>query len=204
MIDVFAVLCGLGGAVLVTYQVMSGMGPKVLFAWHPTLMSIGFLFFMTSGLVAYRSPYLQNNRIAARTTHIVLQVLGSLSVFAGLIIIVVNKFSLSPPHGHFQSAHSIMGLIAIILVFVQFCSGLFKASMIPQKYLPWHGDVGHLGYVFGIATLILGLCEFFSSWKVSLQVIAVALPVLSLGSVHHMYRSGTKGSKEAQYLLGGA
>ena len=204
MIDIFAVLCGLGGAVLITYQLMSGMGAQVLFAWHPTLMSIGFLFFMTSGLVAYRSPYLQTSRTAARTAHIVLQVLGSLTVFAGLIIIIVNKLSLSPPHSHFQSAHSIMGLIAVVLVFVQFCTGLFKASMVPQKYLKWHGDVGHLGYVFGIAALILGLCNFFSSWKVPLQVLAVALPTLALGSVHHMYRTGGGNDKEAQYLLGGA
>ena len=204
MIDIFAILCGLGGAVLVTYQVMSGMGPAVLFAWHPTLMSIGFLLFMTSGLVAYRSPYLSTSRTAARTAHIVLQVLGSLTVFAGLIIIIVNKLSLSPPHAHFQSAHSIMGLIAIVLVFVQFCTGLFKASMVPQKYLKWHGDVGHLGYVFGVAALILGLTEFYSSWKVSLQVTAVGLPVLALGAVQHMYRSGAGNAKEAQYLLGGA
>lgn len=66
-----------------------------LFSWHPFFMSLGFLSFMTMGVVrsvTFR-PLEGKTRTKAIQVHAVLQVLALSCALAGLAAIVQNKVS---------------------------------------------------------------------------------------------------------------
>ena len=64
-----------------------------LFAWHPVFMSLGFVTFMTMGVV--RSVTFRalegNARVKAIQVHAVLQLFALSCMFAGLAAVVQNK-----------------------------------------------------------------------------------------------------------------
>lgn len=73
-----------------------------LFAWHPFFMSLGFLSFMTMGVVrsvTFR-PLEGKTRTKAIQVHALLQALALSCAFAGLAAIVQNKVYRSSSTAH--------------------------------------------------------------------------------------------------------
>ena len=72
---------------------ISGVFSGVLFAWHPVLMSVGFLGLMTEGLLAavrFR-PLDGQARTSAIFHHAYLQIVSITCIFLGFLAIYKNK-----------------------------------------------------------------------------------------------------------------
>lgn len=87
----------------------------VLFAWHPTFMSVGYLIFMCEGIsLAYRARDVDGSlRVGLLSKHLWTQVAAIVCVSLGFAAIYINKNI----HGksHFTSLHGKMGLVTYIL-----------------------------------------------------------------------------------------
>ncbi|CAD7089252.1 unnamed protein product [Hermetia illucens] len=98
----------------------------VLFAWHPSLLSIGFILFMTEAINVYNNAVLMNKgrksysyRVLA---HWVLHTFAMICITGGFAAIVWNKIRLGKHH--FKTPHAIVGLITFILMFLVAAGGI--------------------------------------------------------------------------------
>jgi len=102
----------------------------ILFSAHPLLNSAGIVLITQATLILQPTRTAEQKQLGTYI-HAALVDLGVLCMLAGLIIIEVNK-NLSG-RAHFESPHSIMGLITYILVFLQAVSGVVQ-FFYPQVY----------------------------------------------------------------------
>lgn len=95
---------------------------------HPLLNSAGVVLIVEAILILQPTESPQQKRAGA-ITHSVLNSLGSSALFAGLIIIEINKGD----HARFDSLHGRLGLTTYILIFIQ---GNIGAAMyyVPQLF----------------------------------------------------------------------
>lgn len=145
-----------------------------LFSWHPFLMTLAFLFFMTEAILLF-SPHGSPVRKLAHKTkgriHWVLQCLCVTCAAAGLVVIVYNKDLNGKPH--LTSWHGLFGLITMCVV------GLQSLAAVPliyhslakgwslAKLKRYHAASGLVTYLFGSGTLLLGLCSAWFTAAVS-------------------------------------
>ena len=120
------------------------------FQYHPPFMAFGFLFFMTSGLLA---PV---NKLG-RKIHSALQIMSVVCGTTGVTIVIVAKQNSGEPH--LSSTHSVIGIIAVSGLIVQFISGLFKYYR-PSFVIRWHGLVGIATYLCGIGALLTACVSY--------------------------------------------
>lgn len=139
-----------------------------LFSWHPLFMSLGFLIFMSEGILGALSFRALDNqaRVAAIIGHALMQVRAMVLVLLGFAVIFQNK-RVHNKH-HFMSTHSKWGLAALILTLLSPALGVlsFKRlglfQMLPDTLQP-HVKLFHRR--LGIVT-----------WLVALVAIQLALP----------------------------
>lgn len=93
------------------FAVLPGVYRGDLFAFHPLLMSIGFLGFMCEGiLAAYRlRPTEGSQRVSALANHMWIQVAAIVCISLGFLTIYINK-NMHAKH-HFTSLHGKVGLV---------------------------------------------------------------------------------------------
>lgn len=108
---------------------------------------------MTEAILAFYSQNIwstYHTRYTRKTFHWILQTIGSLAAIAGMIIEFVNK------QRHFQSTHSILGLVAGILTVIGMINGITAAYSIQLKrYVkPIYMKMAH--NLNGIAAFVLG------------------------------------------------
>ena len=118
---------------------------NTLFQFHPPLMSFGFFFFLHAGILSFVDNLNRN-------IHIILQTLGSICILAGFLIVIIAKSLANEPH--FKTSHSVIGLCAIIGVFIQFISGILKIKS-NNIFLKQHGGFGIFTFLLGIASLLI-------------------------------------------------
>lgn len=84
------------GACLAVTMMGAFFRPTVLFAWHPTAMSLAYLAVMTDGLLRALEfrPLEKADRVAAVSVHAYVQLLGILGVAVGFVAIYYNKAGL--------------------------------------------------------------------------------------------------------------
>ncbi|XP_037916939.1 cytochrome b561 domain-containing protein 2-like [Hermetia illucens] len=142
----------------------------VLFAWHPSLLSIGFILFMTEAINVYNNAVLMNKgrksysyRVLA---HWVLHTFAMICITGGFAAIVWNKIRLGKHH--FKTPHAIVGLITFILMFLVAAGGIatkysfsLRKRIRPVVLKLTHSGLGLLIYWLGGVTLILGL---YTKW----------------------------------------
>ena len=132
------------------------------FNWHPFLMSLGFLIFMTPASSAFEvyAPFSRNTN---KRIHGALQTLAIVSIGAGYTIIYECHVVLSD-HGLAQSMHSIAGYITISLVTITYAMGLilyaFKfGGSCRAEMKPLHKRLGLISLSLGFTTLMTGMTE---------------------------------------------
>ncbi|XP_002158586.3 transmembrane reductase CYB561D2 isoform X1 [Hydra vulgaris] len=164
MVHILAVLL----AVFIAYIAQPGSS---LFSWHPTLMTIGFGLFMFEAILLF-SPYSSLMHSADRKTktkyHWILQLCATVSILLGFAAILINKVQMNK--AHFQTWHSIIGLVATVFVSFQALAGFsliynikflnpFKASLGTRKKM--HALYGSIVFLFGMASIFLSLYSNF-------------------------------------------
>ncbi|GAB0096301.1 Cytochrome b561 domain-containing protein [Sergentomyia squamirostris] len=146
----------------------------VLFSWHPTFMTIGYVLFMSEAILSFA----ENNFVTANRNfkwrvkiHWIMQTVGCACMVAGFGIILANKFINNK--SHFHTNHAIVGLVTIILTVLVACGGVWtKYSYDLRQYLRpvyaklIHSVFGTILYIFVVTTLILGMnSDFFERYS---------------------------------------
>lgn len=132
----------------------------VLFAWHPLLMVLGYLGFMTEGiLAAYKFRNLDGTpRVLAIQNHGWIQLASSTCVGLGLYIIYRNKAINGKLH--FSSLHGKVGAIVLILTAaapVLGISSFKKLGLITKFPERWQPQIKWLHRALSIFTWMLAL-----------------------------------------------
>eukprot|EP00741_Cyanophora_paradoxa_P010663 tig00020537_g10306.t1 len=142
------------------------------FTWHPLLMAIAFLFFMTEGVFAYRAPGDRGTRPDRRKTHAILQIGSFLCCVGGLAAILYNKVA----HGKSvlpRSWHALIATGALVLMLVQAAAGARKYLVLTKegaRVHTWHGKAGIAVYLLGLLALFTGVYKTLegAAWGLAL------------------------------------
>nr|XP_026491805.1 cytochrome b561 domain-containing protein 2-like [Vanessa tameamea] len=140
-----------------------------LFSFHPTLMSLGWLIFMTSAVNAVTPGDLATEWMPIRlrsARHWVLQLVAVLFVLIAFFVILSNK--IINDKEHFKSLHGKFGLASFIFMVCTSLGGLgalyslkLKEYLAPIYTKLVHASFGLITFCLGTITIILGT---FSAW----------------------------------------
>ena len=113
--------------ILVSLSLAFTLFDSSLFSWHPLLMSLAFLLFMSQGVlsaITLRSLPPGPQRVAAIQSHALMQLRSIACVIIGFGVIYRNKAI----HGkaHFTSLHGKMGLVTLLLALLSPLLGAFS------------------------------------------------------------------------------
>lgn len=141
----------------------------VLFSWHPAFMSIGFLILMSQAVLTISGTNFFTHRCNHRTKvfiHWLLQAVAGILITIAAVCIFLNKIRMGKPH--FQTLHGIFGLVTVCLTLISISGGVVTkyAFQLRQYMRPIyskliHGIGGTIAYLFGVATIGLGV---YSKW----------------------------------------
>ncbi|XP_049865036.1 transmembrane reductase CYB561D2-like [Pectinophora gossypiella] len=140
-----------------------------LFSFHPTLMALGWMVFMTSAVNAITPGDLATEWMPIRlrsARHWVIQLCGGIIITVGFLVILSNKIIHEKPH--FATLHAKFGLASLILMLGTMTGGIgalyslnLKRYLAPIYTKLIHATVGLTTFSLGIITILLGI---FSSW----------------------------------------
>jgi hypothetical protein len=132
--------------------------PLILFSSHPLLNSSGILLITQAALILQPTHTSEQRRLGT-LIHATLANIGMLCLLAGFIVIEVNK---SKSHrAHFESPHSIMGMITYILILIQSIVGVLQffyphvlgGEEKAKKVYKYHRMSGYVIFVLATATI---------------------------------------------------
>lgn len=122
---------------------------------------------MTQSIMAFYSENVWSSglsRQSKRTIHWMLQALGSTLAIIGFILELVSR--LQKGKVHFNSTHSVLGLIAIVFTLIAMCNGVsalwsteLKRYVRPVYLKLAHNTAGLAAFVVG---MVLSVVEYFS------------------------------------------
>lgn len=131
------------------------------FNWHPLLMSMAFLIFMTPAILSFEIfPY---PRHANKLLHAFVNTLALLAAFAGFGIILDCHNNLSST-GSFHTVHGCVGLVVLSLLAINYflafvLYGLQCGGSLRTKLKPLHKRLGFCVITLGFANITLGIFE---------------------------------------------
>jgi len=195
-----------GSVVIVALSLACCLFDGSLFAWHPALMSVGYIIFMSEGVlsaVMFRTldgP----ERVSAIWSHALLQARAMVCIVAGFVVIYRNK--VVNGRSHFLSTHAQVGLATMLLSLGSPLLGLvsFRRMGIIQRFperlqprIKWlHRQLGVVTWLMSLVTIQLalrhpavykgGLTIF---WQVGVGLIAAVMGVL-------LAKAGAKAKEE--------
>eukprot|EP00887_Chlorella_sp_A99_P002879 scaffold6.g2879.t1 len=199
--------------VLTTVGLVLAMLPGLyrgeLFAWHPLFMGVGFLGFMTEGIltaVRFR-PNEGMARVVAIQNHGLIQAGASVSVGLGFYAIYRNKALKGKQH--FASLHGKTGLVATALTAASVLLGVLsfrKLGLIQRFPESWQPHIKWLHRMVSIGTWVQALvvmqivlphpAVFTGAWCRGWQAGVLATVVLMLYTVRRNWAVGsTQGPK---------
>ena len=160
---------------------LNGYGFRDIYAWHPVMMSLAFLFCFPVAMLAYvlDSPpalvaaYLPDKR-ARRVLHGACNLAGTLLTVSGFVLAFTYHEALGKPHAGLNEpawhqtlsrpAHIIIGYMVVIAIFGQCVAGLVKfvqrdgpAPPPAGGPLSYHGLVGPAVWLLGLLCIALAL-----------------------------------------------
>lgn len=117
--------------------------------------------------------------------HWILQASAAAFIFAGFLVIVINKNLHNK--NHFKSWHSVIGLVFLVCVGITSSGGVvtlyslrLKQYIKPAKMKLFHNLLGVLTFVIGVATEIFGIYThwFLKHASLSAQIVCTVFVVL--------------------------
>lgn len=164
--------------------------PLILFSAHPLLNSAGILA-LTESVLLLQPTHTPTQKRQGTIAHFTLNNLGLDLLVAGLIVIEYNKFSHNDTH--FESPHSILGLITYIFLGIQALVG-FTAYFVPNLYgsvetaksmYKWHRLSGYVILTLMLATVTAATQTDYNkdvldikTWAVLIAAVLVLIGVL--------------------------
>ncbi|XP_052873149.1 uncharacterized protein LOC128278459 [Anopheles cruzii] len=163
----------------------------VLFSWHPTFMTTGYLILMSQAVLTMSGENYFTHRFTYRTrvfAHWILQAVAGILITIAAVCIFLNKIRLGK--SHFKTLHGIFGLVTVCVTLVTILGGVttkyafqLRSVVRPIYSKLMHGIAGSVAYLLGMVTISLGV---YSVWfqedndaNVRLMlVIAIALIAL--------------------------
>ncbi|KAE9524743.1 hypothetical protein AGLY_014793 [Aphis glycines] len=138
--------------------------PKIIFNWHPLLMTIAFLYLFANAILHYRT-FPNNTKQKLKNQHALIHgCILILIVLAGFAAFVSHQYG-KPQIPHLYSLHSWLGVITIIMFLSQLISGLWcflypgVAVQHRETLAPYHVFFGIGIFILAVATALLGFCE---------------------------------------------
>ncbi|KFB50121.1 hypothetical protein ZHAS_00018177 [Anopheles sinensis] len=141
----------------------------VLFSWHPTFMSIGYLILMSQAVLTMSGTNYFTHRCHHRTKvflHWLLQAVAGILITIASVCIFLNKIRLQK--SHFQTLHGIFGLVTVCFTLASIAGGVttkyafqLRHHMRPIYSKLIHGIAGTVTYLLGVTTIGLGV---YSHW----------------------------------------
>ncbi|XP_058118660.1 uncharacterized protein LOC131289733 [Anopheles ziemanni] len=141
----------------------------VLFSWHPTFMSIGYLILMSQAVLTMSGTNYFTHRCHHRTKvflHWLLQAVAGILITIAAVCIFLNKIRLQK--SHFQTLHGIFGLVTVCFTLASIAGGVttkyafqLRQYMRPIYSKLIHGIAGTVTYLLGVITIGLGV---YSHW----------------------------------------
>lgn len=160
--------CALIPAIIIMKTMEVDKDPNSKFLYHPTLMSIGVVGIPLGAILQQRLFGYKSKKI-----HMFCMLLSLKLVLAGAGVIFAVKISKKEPH--FESAHSIVGLIWIVFATAQCIGGI--VAMDPDTRLkPFQPEQGaenvnrfikakRMHAILGFTLLAIGYTAVFLGWK---------------------------------------
>lgn len=190
----FGVLAHLSVIFFTTYITYLAVPGSDLFSWHPTFMSLGFVFFMCEAVFIYSNDFSPVARLTRNTKvklHWIFQLLGTLFAWAGLIAIVWRKYDKGKTH--LKSWHGDLGLATVFYVTLQALAGLgfFSVnkgkvmSMKLSQFKMLHAIAGLVGFLLVTAVLVTSM---YTNWACDTILgerwyVCFAAILISIGAV---------------------
>lgn len=139
--------------------------PGLEFNWHPLLMTVGMVFLFANSILIYRSlRNLRKKQLKLIHAGIHFSVL-ILILIAQIAVFDSHNFAKPNPIPNLYSLHSWVGVIAIIIYFLQWIVG-FLAFLYPgfpnslrASIMPVHVFLGLFAFVCSIAAALMGITE---------------------------------------------
>ncbi|XP_001950854.1 cytochrome b561 [Acyrthosiphon pisum] len=138
--------------------------PKIIFNWHPLLMTIAFIYLLANSILHYRT-FQNNTKRKLKNQHALIHgCILILIVIAGFAAFVSHQYA-KPPIPHLYSLHSWLGVLTIVMFLSQLFSGLWcflypgAAKQHRETLAPYHVFFGISIFILAVATAVLGFCE---------------------------------------------
>lgn len=201
--------CGISSVVAV--MVMFGLPKAVWFIWHPILMTMGFAAMMSIGRRVYHIDMSDMAKPARRRLHAALMVCAAFSVLVGYVCIFMAHLPMEQFFGYdFKKkewkpwervVHVYMGYASVALVLFQVIVGGMKYQWLQVGHYTYrfHGDVGRITHVMGIATICMGVI-IMASWSIIARVIIclIVASTLLIFGVAKQFPADASGSTKFQ------
>ena len=179
-------LSSIVAAACIAYAMFDVVGASHAFAWHPVLMTLAFLVFMSHGMNHYFAGQLEGvDRSSSRKSHAIYQIIAVLLTIGGWIAIFVAHSG--PGKSHTGSGapfvkwlHVWIGYAVILGVVFQGAVGLSKYCSLPKNFAKWHGDIGTPVWFLGCLNIFLGVCFWFFT-STAVQVITAVCVLTTVG-----------------------
>jgi Eukaryotic cytochrome b561. len=120
--------------------------------------------------------------------HWILQASAAAFIFAGFLVIVINKNLHSK--NHFKTWHSVIGLVFLVFVGVTSSGGVvtlyslrLKQYVKPAKMKLFHNVLGVLTFVIGVASEMFGIYSHWFARHASLSAQVVCTVFVVLGGI---------------------
>ncbi|KAF2257767.1 hypothetical protein CC78DRAFT_538282 [Lojkania enalia] len=182
----------------------------IFFSSHPLLNSAGLLLVTQSQLILQPTHTPRQKRMGT-IIHSTLNLLATLSLTAGFIVIEINKRP--PGHDHFVSPHAFLGLIFYILIYLQAIVG-FTMYLVPQLYggiekaksvWKYHRLSGYVVSLIGLATVCAATWTDYSLGFLYIQhwavIVASVLVIMGVWPRIRLAKFGIK-KDEGETLAG--
>eukprot|EP00045_Choanoeca_perplexa_P005966 m.50067 g.50067 ORF g.50067 m.50067 type:complete len:248 (+) comp13390_c0_seq1:88-831(+) len=162
----------------------------VSFHYHPTFMSVAWVFFASEGIMAYKvKPVAGTSHSTAKAYHAFMNVMAFIFAITGVSIAFRNHQVKGVPH--LDSVHSWVGFTTTFIMFIQVVMGLFvyyisSNTELKAKMMLGHRFVGALAYTMAVGTISLGLMDYEGDGDYSKRhkVVHTAMIVLWVQALH--------------------
>uniref|UniRef100_A0AAG5D8V7 ascorbate ferrireductase (transmembrane) n=1 Tax=Anopheles atroparvus TaxID=41427 RepID=A0AAG5D8V7_ANOAO len=190
-----------------------------MYTWHVLLTGLGFHLLMAAGvsmLYGGNSFARQSPRSTRKTIHWILQSVGSGCVLIGTVLQYINREK--KLKSHFGSLHSIVGLLAVIFVFLSLANGVaalfgwkLRRFLRPSLCKLTHHATGTASFAMGMYAIMLAyekhiFKEIFPlEARIGFVIITVLAGVISLfgvwKNIYHFLYETFAGCTSTEYIL---
>ncbi|XP_022174649.1 cytochrome b561-like [Myzus persicae] len=138
--------------------------PKIIFNWHPLLMTIAFIYLLANSILHYRS-FQNNTKRKLKNQHALIHGCILILILIAAFAAFVSHQYAKPQIPHLYSLHSWLGVMTVVLFLSQLISGFWcflypgVAARHRETLAPYHVFFGISNFVLAVATAILGFSE---------------------------------------------